>query len=32
LKLLTDELEDEQTIEDILARLEIRDVRESAAS
>jgi bacterioferritin len=32
LKLLTDELEDEQTIEDILARLEIRDVRETGAA
>ena len=32
LKLLTDELEDEQTIEDILARLEIRDVGEVGAS
>src|SRR5215213_5441260 len=32
LKLLTDELEDEQTIEDILARLEIRDVREGGAA
>jgi len=32
LKLLTDELEDEQTIEDILARLEIRDVREAGAA
>ena len=31
-KLLTDELEDEQTIEDILARLEIRDVREAGAA
>src|SRR3712207_6928666 len=31
LKLLTDELEDEQTIEDILARLEIRDVRDAGA-
>ena len=29
LKLLSDELEDEQTIEDILARLEVRDVREA---
>ena len=32
LKLLTDELEDEQTIEDILARLEIRDVIEAGAA
>ena len=32
LKLLTDELEDEQTIEDILARLEIRDVRDAGAA
>src|SRR5215207_524343 len=30
LKLLTDELEDEQTIEDILARLEIKDTREGS--
>jgi bacterioferritin len=32
LKLLKDELEDEQTIEDILTRLEIKDVRETAAA
>jgi bacterioferritin len=32
LKLLNDELEDEQTIEDILARLEIRDIRETGAA
>ena len=32
LKLLTDELEDEQTIEDILARLEIQDVREAGGA
>src|SRR5215211_751710 len=32
LKLLTDELEDEQTIEDILARLEIKDTREGSGA
>lgn len=32
LKLLKDELEDEQTMEDILARLEIKDVPAAAAS
>jgi bacterioferritin len=32
LKLLTDELEDEQTIEDILSRLEIKDVKDTAAA
>jgi bacterioferritin len=32
LKLLKDELKDEQTIEDILARLEIRDVKEPAGT
>ena len=32
LKLLKDELSDEQTIEDILARLEIRDVKEPAST
>jgi hypothetical protein len=31
LKLLKDELEDEQTIEDILARLEIKDLKDTAA-
>jgi hypothetical protein len=32
LKLLTDELDDEQTIEDILTRLEIKDERQKAAA
>ena len=32
LKLLTDELEDEQTIEDILASLEIKDTREGSGA
>ncbi|MDQ3837240.1 MAG: hypothetical protein M3270_09965 [Thermoproteota archaeon] len=32
LKLLTDELKDEQTIEDILTRLEIKDEKQGAAT